>query len=272
MWVEATAPPPEPRARARALSLTPAPRPWIPRARAAPAALSAPDAKAEEAVWTRIVESYSGDDFKGAAWRDDLLSRALGNRGNVRSRMGKLNDALRDYDKSIAIAPWAPDPVLNRGVVYEAQGKYALAIQDYESVLEVSPEDPAAWNNLGNAKSGLGRYEEAAEDYRRAAFLAPQFAFAGVNEALALWQLDERRDAIRRARSLLRRYPEFPDARAALAAMLWAEGLEVEAEDEWNRVSDTRYRDMEWIRDTRKWPPAAATAMESFLSIGSSEP
>lgn len=34
-------------------------------------------------------------------------------------------------------------------------------------------------------------------------------------------------------RCALRRYPEFPDMRAALAAALWASGKEAEAESQW---------------------------------------
>ena len=34
-------------------------------------------------------------------------------------------------------------------------------------------------------------------------------------------------------RSLLRKYPDFPDMRAALAAALWADGLEAQAESSW---------------------------------------
>ena len=44
-------------------------------------------------------------------------------------------------------------------------------------------------------------------------------------------------------RSLLRRYPDFPDVRAALAAALWGIGKEGDAETEWRRVEDGR-----WVR------------------------
>ncbi len=49
-----------------------------------------------------------------ANWAPDVLSRAYGNRGNARSRQGKLADALADYNTAISIAPWATEPVLNR--------------------------------------------------------------------------------------------------------------------------------------------------------------
>lgn len=40
--------------------------------------------------------------------------RALGNRGNARTRQGRLNAALGDFNAAIELCPWAVDPVLNR--------------------------------------------------------------------------------------------------------------------------------------------------------------
>lgn len=66
---------------------------------------------------------------------------------------------------------------------------------------------------------------------------------------------------------MLRKYPEFPDMRAALAAALWDAGLQAEAEGEWQRVEDPRYRDRAWLRGERRWPPRLAAALEAFLDI-----
>ena len=54
------------------------------------------------------------------------------------------------------------------------------------------------------------------------------------------WQVGERDPAMRQMRTLLRRYPDFADVRAALAAALWAAGKEGEAETTWARVEDAR--------------------------------
>ncbi len=42
-------------------------------------------------------------------------------------------------------------------------------------------------------------------------------------------------------RTLLRRYPDFPDTRAALAAAEWELGQLERAEGDWNRVEDPRW-------------------------------
>jgi len=228
--------------------------------------LNAGDVVQEEAVWSRIIQQYSGLD---APWVPDVVGRAYGNRGNARSRQGRMQEALEDYNNAIRICPWSVDPVLNRGVVLESLQRFEEAIADYRAVLAVQPNDPSAWNNLGNATAGLGRWDEAEKYFARAVSIAPEFSFAAANRALAQYQLGQRQEAIREMRTLLRRYPDFPDMRAALAAALWSEGLEGQAESNWQRVDDPRYRDRTWLRDFRRWPPALADALEALLDVRS---
>ena len=57
--------------------------------------------------------------------------------------------------------------------------------------------------------------------------------------------------------------------RAALAATLWDAGLEAEAEGQWLRVDDPRYRDLAWVRRTRRWPAPLADALERLVTIQS---
>ena len=65
----------------------------------------------EERLWSELINKY--DDSK-APWRADIVGRAYGNRGNARSRQGKMDAALVDYNKAIDICPWSVDPILNR--------------------------------------------------------------------------------------------------------------------------------------------------------------
>jgi len=229
-------------------------------------ALGAPSVEEEERRWTAIVAKYEKQD---AVWRDDLVGRALGNRGNARARQGRIAEALADYNASIALCPWSVDPVLNRGVALEQIGRLQEARRDYQAVLSAAPTDPAAWNNLGNVDMAAGDYQAAFDSYSRAVSLAPEFSFAAANRALALFASGERDRAAREMRGLLRRYPDFADMRAALAATLWDAGLEAEAEGQWLRVDDPRYRDLAWVRRTRRWPAPLADALERLVTIQS---
>jgi len=225
-------------------------------------ALNADVVTEEERLWTEVISKYSGTD---KAWTADVVGRAYGNRGNARARQGKLQAALEDYDTSIAMCPWAVDPVLNRGVALETLGRYEEAIEAYSAVLKAQPNDPAGWNNLGNANMALGQYADAVTFYGKASQLAPEFSFAQANQALAMYAAGDKNGASRKMRALLRRYPDFDDMRAALVASLWSQGLVDNAEQEWLRVADERYNDVNWLRKERRWPQPVVEDMRGFL-------
>ncbi|DBB14513.1 hypothetical protein WJX82_001275 [Trebouxia sp. C0006] len=227
-------------------------------------ALNAEEVQQEEALLTELITKYESNKSN---WVPDVVGRAYGNRGNARSRQGKLEESLADYNTAIRICPWSGDPVLNRGVVLEALGQFEDALTDYRAVLAVQPQDPAGWNNLGNASAGLGRWKDAKEFYGKAASLAPEFAFSVANKAVAMFQLGETNESMREMRALLRRYPDFPDMRAALAAADWSIGKLGDAESNYQRLNDPRYRDRDWLKVNRRWPPKLLSAWEAFLDI-----
>ena len=69
------------------------------------------DEEAEEAIWTEVIRRYQASQ---ANWMPDVVGRAYGNRGNARSRQGKMQDALADFNESMRLCPWSGEPVLNR--------------------------------------------------------------------------------------------------------------------------------------------------------------
>lgn len=210
-----------------------------------------------ETYWTTLVDEFPQNP---AVWS---------NRGNVRIGQYKLTEAIADFDRSIEIAPEYPDAYLNRGIAYEGKRLWEQAISDYDRVLAISPQDPVALNNRGNAKAGQQKWQEAFEDYQEAATIAPDFPMARGNAALVQYQLGDRSEAIRNMRNLVRKYPMYSDMRAALAAALWVEGQQGEAESNWVAAVglDNRYQDLDWIENIRRWPPSMVAALERFLKL-----
>jgi len=233
-------------------------------------ALRARTPQEEEAGFTELIEAYGGGEFSGRPWAGDVLARAYGNRGNVRARLGRFEEALADYDASIQLAPWAVDPVLNKGATLESLRRYDEAEGCYRAILSVQPRDPAAWNNLGNVQLMRGEWRDAVDSFSEAVDLAPQFSFVRCNLAIAYYEGGEDGPGAERIlTNLLRRYPDFQDARAALAMMQWAGGRRAEAEDSWTRVDDIRYGSLEWLEGERRWPPRLIKAARSFLDLQS---
>lgn len=220
-------------------------------------ATNAGDFAKAETYWTQLIEQVPQS---AALWS---------NRGNVRVSQNKLDQAIEDYNQAIELAPDAPDPYLNRGTALEGLGRWQAAIEDYNRVLALNPNDPAAYNNRGNAAAGLGDWDAAIADYQKAAELASDFVFARANYALALYQVGQTDQAIKKMRDLVRKYPQFADMRAGLTAALWVNGRQGEAESNWVAVTglDSRYKDLDWVAHTRRWPPAMVQALEQFLQL-----
>lgn len=74
-------------------------------------------------------------------WGPDIVGRAWGNRGNARSRQGKLQEALRDYNTAIELCPWSVDPLLNRGAVLEQLGRCGIPLRP----LQPLPHPALVW-------------------------------------------------------------------------------------------------------------------------------
>ncbi len=220
-------------------------------------ATNAGDFATAEAYWSKLIERFPENP---AIWS---------NRGNARVSQNRLEEAIADYNESVRLAPEATDPYLNRGTALEGLGQFAAAIADYNRVLELDPNDAMAFNNRGNAKAGLGQFEAAIADYHQAAQLAPNFAFARASEALMKYEIGKDKAALKQLRTIIRKYPMFADVRAALTAVLWQQGQFGEAESNWISAIgiDSRYRDLDWVRDVRRWPPRATASLESFLTL-----
>ena len=215
-------------------------------------------------LWNQVLEVAPND---AAAWS---------NRGNVLLALGDPRSAIADQTKAIALDSESPDPHLNRGTAEEALGDWAAAEADYRWILERAPSDTgepraSALYNLGNVQGSLGDWQEARRCFEAASLARPGFAMARSSAALAAFQLGDKAGAERELRNLIRRYPLFADARAALTALLWQKGASGEAESNWAAASglDPRYRQQEWLRSTRRWPPVPVEALAQFLALGS---
>lgn len=219
------------------------------------------DFVAAEQLWSEAIERMPSNP---ATWS---------NRGNARVSQFKLKAAIADFDKASQLAPDEPGPYLNRGTAWEGLGDWERAIADYNRALAIDPEDPVALNNRGNANGGQGDWEAAKADFYHAAELARGFALANINYALTLYQLGEKDEGTRKLRNLVRRYSQAADPRAALTAVLWDQGRPGEAESNWAAAVnlDTRYKDIDWVRNIRRWPPAIADALERFLTLESGQ-
>jgi tetratricopeptide (TPR) repeat protein len=172
------------------------------------------------------------------------------------------------------MAPDNADVHLSRGIVYEKLLRWQDAIDDYkEANLLIKKrwpfgrDDAVSFSNLANAETGLNLWEEALRDYTYASKLDPNFVAPQLGRSLVLYQLGRPSEAIAYFTALVSKYPDFPDGQAALAVMRFAQGSTgTDVSDAWENAveGDSRYVDLKWVREIRRWPPALVSSLENF--------
>jgi tetratricopeptide (TPR) repeat protein len=210
-----------------------------------------------EKIWSDLIETFPENP---ALWS---------NRGNTRAGLNQFEAALADLNEAIRLAPDQVDPYFNRGAILEQLQRFTDAIADYDKAIELDPGEAIAYHNRGNAYGSLGNWEQARQDYQQATELDPRFAWAAESYALALYQVGEEQAALDRMKAIVRKYPLFADARVALTAMLWGQHQFGEAESNWVSAAglDERYRDLDWLKTVRRFPPKLLSDLENFFKL-----
>ncbi|ABB50768.1 TPR repeat [Prochlorococcus marinus str. MIT 9312] len=207
--------------------------------------------------WNHYLDSYPDD------------AAALSNRGNVRLVIGDVEGSIDDQNKAIGLNPNEIDPYINRGIAEEALGLWSQAKKDYMFVISQDNKNFSALYNLANVEGSASQWEKARDLFSKAATYNPGFAMARSSMALADFQLGNIDESEKELKKLIRRYPTFADARAALTALNWYNGEYGKAESNWIAVTelDPRYSDEKWLKTIRRWPPKPIKDLMNFIDL-----
>ena len=93
---------------------------------------------------------------------------ALINRGSALARLGRFNDALKDFNHALQFEKYDPGIYNRRGEIFLQNNMYDQAIKDFTSALILDPTYGFAYLNRGKAYSGKGMHEEAMADFKEA--------------------------------------------------------------------------------------------------------
>jgi WD40 repeat protein/tetratricopeptide (TPR) repeat protein len=80
---------------------------------------------------------------------------ALDSRGAIYRAMGRIDEALADFDKAIRIGITAPSTYFERGRCHEQKGNIELAVADYQKAVELPAEDDYARSAQAQAQERL---------------------------------------------------------------------------------------------------------------------
>jgi tetratricopeptide (TPR) repeat protein len=122
------------------------------------------DAKQTETgvtVCTRLIN--------GRQWKGVDLARLLSNRAALYIKLEKLDLAMADLDRVVAIAPdyvFAHD---NRGEVWRLRGNNDKAIAEYTKAIKIDPNFLSAYYDRGQTYEAMKDLDKARADYQAAA-------------------------------------------------------------------------------------------------------
>ena len=156
------------------------------------------------------VQAYHDWDFKGAeaTLRQGLI--ALPADGFTRGRLalllaaaGRLNEAIREAERSRNGEPLVPERHVNLGMIRYYARHFDPALADMEQALKLSPNFGLAFIGKGRIFAALGRYDDAAHNVRQAIAISANpeyYALVGMVYAQA-GQSTELNDVMARLRA-----------------------------------------------------------------------
>jgi tetratricopeptide (TPR) repeat protein len=100
------------------------------------------------------------------------------NKGASLNALGRHEDAIRCYDKALAIDPRHATIWHNKGVALYYLRRYDDAIACYDKALSIDPQYARAWNNKAMLLKTLNRNDEAMKCYDKALGIDPRFSEA----------------------------------------------------------------------------------------------
>jgi len=193
----------------------------------------------------------------------------------------------------VTVCPYIAQTRLTLSFIFSGLYAWPLALSEYTQTVELADAgnflpDPYVLNSLGNVFGSLGDWQSARSNYLESFALFQRSkgfkvgasttsrldgaVYASANAALSLVQLGDERLAEREMRGVARRAPNSADMRAALAALLYSNGNVAEAEEQWEQacarsVGCGRYKDLDYVRRIRRWPPKMVDKLDAFLKI-----
>ena len=148
--------------------------------------------------------------------------------GMLLRRTGNPPAAFEAFNAAIQLAPtWAlpPNNIASLARRLDPEGNFPYAEFYFKRAIELKPEFSTAYMNYGNALLAVGKPDEAIAHMRRAVELGPGYVDAYYNLAIALYpRKDDRAEAIRLFREVLRRKPDYHDAYGGLGHAFEKEG------------------------------------------------
>jgi tetratricopeptide (TPR) repeat protein len=179
-----------------------------------------------ESLWTHTLAVTSNN------------ALAHNNLGEVWSRKGRDEDAIRELQAALEITPDSPLARNNLGLVFLKEGKTQEALDQFRSILSQEPENIQVRLNLAGVLLKSGRTTEAIAEYQGAVAMKPDFAQGHLELGQALMRSGRFAEAISELKIAVQLGPRDAQAHKNLGTAFAANGQWAEAIPCWRETLD----------------------------------
>jgi len=158
---------------------------------------------------------------------------ARNGRAEVLKGMGRLEEALREYESTIKDFPQDVVARNGRAEVFKSMGRLEDALQQYEAIVKEFPQSAVARNGRAEVLKDMGRLEDALREYGSTVEEFPQNVVARNGRAEVLKDMGRLEDALREYGSTVEEFPQNVVARTGLAEVLKGMGRAEDALQEY---------------------------------------
>jgi tetratricopeptide (TPR) repeat protein len=130
-------------------------------------------------------------DYELILKREPKSPEGYNNRANVLLDLQDYDRAIADFSALIRLMPASAQAYNNRGAAWFMKGDNAAAIADCDQALALDPRYANAYTTRGNARSRQGDLAGALADFDRALELSPLDSLAYHNRAAVCYQLKQ---------------------------------------------------------------------------------
>lgn len=169
---------------------------------------------ARRGLWEEAVKNYQRAIALKPNWAE-----VYSNLGSVRSQQGQEAEAIQYYQKAIELNPDLPQPHLYLGHIFYNQGGVEQAIYHYQQSIKLKPDYTDSYANLANLYAKIGKIEAAIQNFEQALAIQPDWA--EIHCRLAhIRKHDQPAEAIINLEKAIELKPNFPEAYQQLCDLL----------------------------------------------------
>ena len=145
-----------------------------------------------------LIEQATVYATRGVALSGDADSHAT--LGMLQNASGRYADALRSFQRALALRPDKPEALVGLADAYAGLGRAADAEKTYKRSVELRPDSSGNATKFGMFLYAQGRHKEALAQFRRVTELMPDFSHGWANYALTLQVLERYDEALAASR------------------------------------------------------------------------